>query len=71
VERHHPIPTIIVFGIATATRQRLTEKSVCTEFGMSIGTSEYTSPDRAELTGLDVDTRADVGIRQAQEGVAA
>jgi non-specific serine/threonine protein kinase/serine/threonine-protein kinase len=55
-----PVPTIIDFGVAKATQQRLTEKSVYTERGMLIGTPEYMSPEQAELTGLDVDTRTDV-----------
>ncbi len=55
-----PVPTIIDFGIAKATQQRLTEKTLYTERGMLIGTPEYMSPEQAELTGLDVDTRTDV-----------
>jgi non-specific serine/threonine protein kinase/serine/threonine-protein kinase len=55
-----PVPTIIDFGIAKATQQRLTEQSVFTTMGMLIGTPEYMSPEQAEMTGLDVDTRTDV-----------
>jgi non-specific serine/threonine protein kinase/serine/threonine-protein kinase len=55
-----PVPTIIDFGVAKATQQRLTERSLYTERGVLIGTPEYMSPEQAELTGLDVDTRTDV-----------
>jgi tetratricopeptide (TPR) repeat protein len=55
-----PVPTIIDFGVAKATQQRLTERSLYTERGMLIGTPEYMSPEQAEMTGLDVDTRTDV-----------
>jgi eukaryotic-like serine/threonine-protein kinase len=55
-----PIPKIIDFGVAKATSQRLTEQTVFTEFGQVIGTPEYMSPEQAELTNLDIDTRTDV-----------
>jgi len=55
-----PIPKIIDFGIAKALNQRLTEKTLFTEKGQFIGTPEYMSPEQAELTGLDVDTRTDI-----------
>jgi serine/threonine protein kinase/tetratricopeptide (TPR) repeat protein len=55
-----PVPAIIDFGVAKATQQRLTERSLYTERGMLIGTPEYMSPEQAEMTGLDVDTRTDV-----------
>jgi serine/threonine protein kinase len=55
-----PIPKIIDFGVAKALNQRLTEKTLFTEKGEFIGTPEYMSPEQAELTGLDVDTRTDI-----------
>ncbi len=55
-----PVPKVIDFGIAKATSQRLTDKTLFTEFRQFIGTPEYMSPDQAELSGLDVDTRTDV-----------
>ena len=55
-----PIPKIIDFGVAKALHQRLTEKTLFTEQGQFIGTPEYMSPEQAELTGLDVDTRTDI-----------
>ncbi len=57
-EKH--IPKIIDFGVAKATSQRLTEHSVFTELGQLIGTPEYMSPEQAEMTNLDIDTRTDV-----------
>jgi serine/threonine protein kinase/tetratricopeptide (TPR) repeat protein len=55
-----PVPKVIDFGIAKATTQRLTEKTLFTEFRQFIGTPEYMSPDQAEASGLDVDTRTDI-----------
>ncbi len=54
------VPKIIDFGVAKATSQRLTERTLFTELGQWIGTPEYMSPEQAEMTGLDVDTRTDV-----------
>jgi len=54
------VPKIIDFGVAKATAQRLTARTMYTELGALIGTPEYMSPEQAELTGLDVDTRTDV-----------
>ena len=55
-----PVPKVIDFGIAKATDHRLTEKTLFTEFRQVIGTPEYMSPEQAENSGLDVDTRSDV-----------
>ena len=55
-----PIPKIIDFGVAKALHQRLTERTLVTEPGQFVGTPEYMSPEQAELTGLDVDTRTDI-----------
>jgi non-specific serine/threonine protein kinase/serine/threonine-protein kinase len=56
----HPVPRIIDFGIAKAVAQPLTDHSLFTELGTFIGTPEYMSPEQAEMTPLDVDTRSDV-----------
>jgi non-specific serine/threonine protein kinase/serine/threonine-protein kinase len=53
-------PKIIDFGVAKATSQKLTEQTMFTQLGVIIGTPEYMSPEQAELTTEDVDTRADV-----------
>jgi len=55
-----PVPKVIDFGIAKATEQQLTEKTVFTAFGQFMGTPAYMSPEQAELSGLDIDTRSDI-----------
>ena len=55
-----PVPKVIDFGIAKATGQSLTDKTVYTEFRQMIGTPAYMSPEQAEMSGLDIDTRSDV-----------
>ena len=55
-----PVPVIIDFGIAKATSQELTQKTLFTEAKQIVGTPEYMAPEQAEATRLDVDTRADV-----------
>ena len=55
-----PTPKIIDFGVAKATAQSLTERTMYTELGMMVGTPEYMSPEQAEMTGQNVDTRTDV-----------
>jgi eukaryotic-like serine/threonine-protein kinase len=56
-----PVPKVIDFGIAKAvSQQRLTDKTIYTAFEQFIGTPAYMSPEQAELSGLDVDTRSDI-----------
>ena len=55
-----PVPKVIDFGIAKATGQQLTDKTLYTGFDQLIGTPLYMSPEQAELSGLDVDTRSDI-----------
>jgi serine/threonine protein kinase/tetratricopeptide (TPR) repeat protein len=55
-----PIPKVIDFGIAKATQQRLTEKTFFTARGDFVGTPIYMSPEQAEMTGMDIDTRSDI-----------
>ena len=55
-----PVPKVIDFGIAKATQQPLTEKTVFTQFQQFLGTPAYMSPEQATLSGLDVDTRSDI-----------
>ena len=55
-----PVVKVIDFGIAKAADHRLTERTLFTQFGQMIGTPMYMSPEQAELSGLDVDTRTDI-----------
>ena len=55
-----PVPKVIDFGIAKATGQRLTDRTLFTEFGAVIGTLEYMSPEQAEMNQIDIDTRSDI-----------
>ena len=55
-----PVPKVIDFGIAKAMHGKLTEKTLFTEFRQFIGTPAYMSPEQAEMSGLDVDTRTDI-----------
>jgi serine/threonine protein kinase/Tfp pilus assembly protein PilF len=54
------IPKVIDFGVARAISQPLTERTLCTEQGQLIGTPEYMSPEQADLSNQDIDTRTDV-----------
>ena len=54
------VPKVIDFGVAKAMHQRLTEKTLFTAYGQFIGTPAYMSPEQAEISGLDIDTRSDV-----------
>ncbi len=54
------VPKIIDFGVAKATAQSLTERTMYTELGILIGTPEYMSPEQAEMSGQNIDTRSDV-----------
>ncbi|MEM1186542.1 MAG: serine/threonine-protein kinase [Planctomycetota bacterium] len=55
-----PTPKIIDFGIAKAITNRLLEATVHTEIGRIIGTPDYMSPEQADVSALDIDTRSDV-----------
>src|SRR5215467_11653247 len=55
-----PVPKVIDFGIAKATQGRLTDLTLFTAFEQFIGTPAYMSPEQAEMSGLDVDTRSDI-----------
>jgi Tol biopolymer transport system component len=55
-----PVPKVIDFGIAKATKQRLTEKTLFTRYAHIIGTPAYMSPEQAELSDVDIDTRSDI-----------
>jgi len=62
VARHDgkPVPKVIDFGIAKATNQKLTEKTLFTRYAHIIGTPAYMSPEQAELSDINIDTRSDI-----------
>ncbi len=55
-----PVPKVIDFGIAKATQGRLTDKTLFTQFRQFIGTPAYMSPEQAQISAVDVDTRSDI-----------
>jgi serine/threonine protein kinase len=55
-----PVPKVIDFGIAKATSGRLTDHTLFTAFEQFLGTPAYMSPEQAELSGIDIDTRSDI-----------
>src|SRR6266702_4512413 len=55
-----PVPKVIDFGIVKATEGRLTDATVYTQLHQFIGTPAYMSPEQAEMSGLDIDTRSDI-----------
>ena len=55
-----PVPKVIDFGIAKATEGRLTDATVYTQIHQFVGTPAYMSPEQAEMSGLDIDTRSDI-----------
>jgi WD40 repeat protein/serine/threonine protein kinase len=60
VNDRKPVPKVIDFGVAKATQGRLTDSTVYTQFQQMIGTPLYMSPEQADMTSLDVDTRSDI-----------
>lgn len=55
-----PVVKVIDFGVAKALNQQLTERTLFTRYGQMVGTPRYMSPEQAQLSGLDIDTRSDV-----------
>ena len=55
-----PVAKVIDFGVAKAIHQQLTDRSIYTNFKQMIGTPLYMSPEQAEMSGLDIDTRTDI-----------
>jgi serine/threonine protein kinase len=54
------VPKVIDFGVAKATTQPLTDRTLFTHFSQIIGTPLYMSPEQADLGNQDIDTRSDV-----------
>jgi tetratricopeptide (TPR) repeat protein len=55
-----PVVKVIDFGVAKATVHKLTERTLFTACGEMVGTPAYMSPEQAEMSGLDIDTRTDI-----------
>ncbi len=60
IEGKKAVPKVIDFGVAKALSQPLTERTLVTEQGQFVGTPEYMSPEQADLTSQDIDTRSDI-----------
>jgi serine/threonine protein kinase len=60
VQDGRAVPKVIDFGVAKATHQHLTQKTLFTEHGLVIGTPEYMSPEQAALAGDDIDSTTDI-----------
>ncbi|RPJ30358.1 MAG: serine/threonine protein kinase, partial [Planctomycetaceae bacterium] len=60
MEGEKAVPKVIDFGIAKAMSQALTERTLVTEQGHFVGTPEYMSPEQAQASGQDTDTRSDI-----------
>ena len=60
VNDNKPVPKIIDFGVSKAISQQLTERTLFTRYGQMMGTPVYMSPEQAQMTGVDIDTRSDV-----------
>jgi len=60
IQDGQPVPKVIDFGVAKAINQRLTEHTLLTRFAQVVGTPLYMSPEQAEMSPLDIDTRSDI-----------
>lgn len=60
IEDENAVPKIIDFGVAKAIQERLTDRTLFTQVGQLVGTPAYMSPEQAEMTQQDIDTRTDV-----------
>ena len=60
IDDQKPVPKVIDFGVAKATNQKLTDKTIFTQFGQLVGTLGYMSPEQAKLNQMDIDTRCDI-----------
>jgi WD40 repeat protein/serine/threonine protein kinase len=54
------IPKVIDFGLAKALAGRLTDRTLISETGKTVGTLIYASPEQAAGRQYDIDTRTDI-----------
>ncbi len=57
---NRPMPVIIDFGVSKAISHQLTEKTLFTAYGQMVGTPAYMSPEQAQMSRMDIDTRSDI-----------
>jgi eukaryotic-like serine/threonine-protein kinase len=55
-----PVPRIIDFGLAKATTHAIAGEALKTQLGNLVGTPGYMSPEQADVSVQDIDTRTDV-----------
>ena len=60
LDENRPVPKVIDFGVSKAISQQLTERTLFTAYGQMVGTPVYMSPEQAQMSGIDIDTRSDV-----------
>jgi serine/threonine protein kinase len=60
IHDNKPVPKVIDFGVSKPISQQLTERTLFTAYGQMVGTPTYMSPEQAQMSGLDVDTRSDI-----------
>ena len=60
MHNNSPVPVIIDFGVSKAISQQLTEKTLFTAYGQMVGTPAYMSPEQAQMSRMDIDTRSDI-----------
>ncbi len=60
IQDGQPLAKVIDFGVAKAIGQSLTVKTIYTRFASMVGTPAYMSPEQAEMSAVDVDTRSDI-----------
>ena len=60
IDSNRPMPKVIDFGVAKAIGYELTAKTLYTSYGQMVGTPQYMSPEQAQMSAVDVDTRSDI-----------
>ncbi len=60
LDENRPVPKVIDFGVSKAISHQLTERTLFTAYGQMVGTPVYMSPEQAQMSGIDIDTRSDI-----------